>query len=115
MTAFFASVMIYGYARCSYLAVLFAGNVLAALPARYMQTTKDAAIWSQIGDKMVTVGNIRAGQILSVTPVAADYYAFKFGFGVGFIDKGHLESVQENKKWKMAWAILTSRSAIRIW
>ncbi len=36
MTAFFASVMIYGYARC-YLAVLFAGNVLAALPARYMQ------------------------------------------------------------------------------
>ncbi|MGR1976584.1 hypothetical protein ACUX6T_15730, partial [Salmonella enterica] len=53
----------------------FAGNVLAALPARYMQTTKDAAIWSQIGDKMVTVGNIRAGQILSVTPVAADYYA----------------------------------------
>lgn len=93
----------------------FAGNVLAALPARYMQTTKDAAIWSQIGDKMVTVGNIRAGQILSVTPVAADYYAFKFGFGVGFIDKGHLESVQENKKWKMAWAILTSRSAIRIW
>ncbi|MBJ5827729.1 polysaccharide deacetylase family protein, partial [Salmonella enterica subsp. enterica serovar Meleagridis] len=37
----------------------FAGNVLAALPARYMQTTKDAAIWSQIGDKMVTVGTIR--------------------------------------------------------
>ncbi len=107
--------MIYGYARCSYLAVLFAGNVLAALPARYMQTTKDAAIWSQIGDKMVTVGNIRAGQILSVTPVAADYYAFKFGFGVGFIDKGHLESVQGKQKWKMARAILTSRSAIRIW
>ncbi|EJE0285181.1 polysaccharide deacetylase family protein [Salmonella enterica] len=76
----------------------FAGNVLAALPARYMQTTKDAAIWSQIGDKMVTVGNIRAGQILSVTPVAADYYAFKFGFGVGFIDKGHLESVQGKQK-----------------
>lgn len=63
-----------------------------------MQTTKDAAIWSQIGDKMVTVGNIRAGQILSVTPVAADYYAFKFGFGVGFIDKGHLESVQGKQK-----------------
>ncbi|SUG90015.1 polysaccharide deacetylase domain protein [Salmonella enterica subsp. enterica] len=93
----------------------FSGNVLAALPARYMQTTKDAAIWSQIGDKMVTVGNIRAGQILSVTPVAADYYAFKFGFGEGLSIKAIWNLCRENKKWKMAWAILTSRSAIRIW
>lgn len=37
----------------------------------------------QIGDDMVTVGNIRAGQIISVIPVAADYYEFKFGFGTG--------------------------------
>lgn len=67
--------------------------VSAALPARYMQTTEDAAIWAQIGDNMMTVGNIRAGQIISVIPVAADYYEFKFGFGTGFIDKGHLEPV----------------------
>lgn len=93
----------------------FTGNVFAALPARYMQTTKDAAIWSQVGDRMVTVGNIRAGQILSVKPVAADYYAFKFGFGMGFIDKGHLEPCRENERWKMVWAISTSRSVIRIW
>ncbi len=75
--------MIYMVMRVVYLAVLFSGNVLAASArSRYMQTTKDAAIWSQIGDKGKTVGNIRAGQIFPVTPVAADYYAFKFGFGV---------------------------------
>ncbi|HFQ8227926.1 TPA: polysaccharide deacetylase family protein [Citrobacter amalonaticus] len=72
--------------------------VSAALPARYMQTTEDAAIWAQIGDDMVTVGNIRAGQIISVIPVAADYYEFKFGFGTGFIDKGHLEPVQGKQR-----------------
>ncbi len=35
-------------------------SVSAALPARYMQTIENAAVWAQIGDKMVTVGNIRA-------------------------------------------------------
>lgn len=79
--------------------LLFLSSVAsAALPARYMQTTEDAAIWAQIGDNMVTVGNIRAGQIISVTPVAADYYEFKFGFGTGFIDKGHLEPVQGKQR-----------------
>ncbi|HFS5810836.1 TPA: polysaccharide deacetylase family protein [Citrobacter farmeri] len=72
--------------------------VSAALPARYMQTSEDAAIWAQIGDNMVTVGNIRAGQIIAVIPVAADYYEFKFGFGTGFIDKGHLEPVQGKQR-----------------
>lgn len=77
---------------------LFSGFAVAALPARYMQTTEDAAIWAQIGNKMVTVGHIRAGQILSVIPGGEDYYAFNFGFGKGFIDKGHLESVQGRQK-----------------
>lgn len=65
---------------------------------RYMQTTQDAAIWGKIGDKTVTVGNIRAGQIISVMPTAADYYEFNFGFGTGYIDKGHLEPVQGRQK-----------------
>ena len=77
---------------------LFSGFAVAALPARYMQTTEDAAVWAQIGNKMVTVGHIRAGQILSVIPGDEDYYAFNFGFGKGFIDKGHLESVQGRQK-----------------
>jgi len=82
------------------LLLLFSGSVAAALPARYMQTTEAAAVWAQIGNKMVTVGNIRAGQILSVEPMAADYYEFPFGFGTGFIDKGHLEPVQgRQKEW----------------
>ena len=77
---------------------LFSGCAAAALPARYMQTTEDAAVWAQIGNKMVTVGHIRAGQILSVIPTGEDYYAFTFGFGRGFIDKGHLDRVQGRQK-----------------
>ena len=77
---------------------LFSGFAVAALPARYMQTTEDAAVWAQVGNKMVTVGNIRAGQILSVIPGGEEYYAFNFGFGKGFIDKGHLERVQGRQK-----------------
>ena len=63
------------------------------IPARYMQTTEDANIWAQVGDRVVTVGNIRAGQILAVVPGAEDYYAFRFGFGSGFIARGHLGTV----------------------
>lgn len=70
----------------------------AALPARYMQTTEDAAIWAQVGNNMKNVGTLRAGQIISVEPIAAEYYEFKFGFGTGFIDKGHLEPVQGHQK-----------------
>ena len=61
---------------------------------RYMQTTEDAVIWAQVGNEVVNVGHVRAGQILAVVPTAADYYEFRFGFGTGFIDKGHLEQVQ---------------------
>ena len=63
-----------------------------------MQTTEDAAIWAQVGNNVVNVGNVRAGQILAVFPAAADYYEFRFGFGTGFIDKGHLETVQGKQR-----------------
>ncbi|MEG8074373.1 polysaccharide deacetylase family protein [Escherichia marmotae] len=81
-----------------FLLLLVSSGVGAALPMRYMQTTQDAAIWGKIGDKTVTVGNIRAGQIISVMPTAADYYEFNFGFSTGYIDKGHLEPVQGRQK-----------------
>ena len=63
-----------------------------------MQTNENAAVWAQIGDKMVTGGKIRAGQIIAVEPTAASDYAFNFGLGKGFIDKGHLEPVQGRQK-----------------
>jgi hypothetical protein len=88
----------------SLLLLLVSGGVSASLlsqqglPAQYMQTTEDAAIWAQVGNEVVNVGNVRAGQILAVVPTAADYYEFRFGFGTGFIDKGHLEKVQGKQR-----------------
>lgn len=72
------------------------------LPAQYMQTTEDAAIWAQVGNAVVNVGNVRAGRILAVFPAAADYYEFRFGFGTGFIDKDHLEKFRANNALRIA-------------
>ncbi|MGR4050246.1 polysaccharide deacetylase family protein [Kosakonia cowanii] len=88
----------------AFLFLLLAGSASAALiseqavPARYLQTTEDADIWAQVGDNVITVGNIRAGQLIGVVPGEEDYYAFRFGFGSGFIDKGHLGPVTGNKR-----------------
>ncbi|MDT3410831.1 polysaccharide deacetylase family protein [Kosakonia cowanii] len=88
----------------AFLFLLLVGSASAAIiseqavPARYLQTTEDADIWAQVGDKVITVGNIRAGQIIGVVPGEEDYYAFRFGFGSGFIDKGHLGTVTGNKR-----------------
>lgn len=81
-----------------FLLLFLAGGVSAALPARYMQTTEDATVWARIGNKTQTVGNLRAGQIIAIEPGAEDYYTFSFGFGKGFIDKGHLEPVQGRQR-----------------
>ncbi|MGP3593586.1 polysaccharide deacetylase family protein [Vagococcus sp. WN89Y] len=75
---------------CSVSAGLVSGP---PVPARYMQVTEDADIWAQVGDRVITVGNIRAGQIIAVIPGDKDYDTFRFGFGSGFIDKGHLGAV----------------------
>ncbi|MCU6667330.1 polysaccharide deacetylase family protein [Enterobacteriaceae bacterium H4N4] len=89
---------------CLLLLLLVSGGASASLlsqqglPARYMQTTEDAAVWAQVGNRVVTVGNVRAGQIVAVVPTDADYYEFRFGFGTGFIDKGHLEEVQGKQR-----------------
>lgn len=71
---------------------------LLSQPTHYMQTTENAAVWAQVGNTVETVGNIRAGQIIAVMPGTADYYTFNFGFGTGFIDKGHLEPVQGRQR-----------------
>ena len=81
-----------------FLLLFLAGGVSAALPARYMQTAEDATVWARIGNKTQTVGNLRAGQIIAIEPGAEDYYTFSFGFGKGFIDKGHLEPVQGRQR-----------------
>ncbi len=65
---------------------------------RYMQTTENADIWAQVGHQVVSVGNVRAGQILAVMPSAADYDTFNFGFATGFIDKGHLQPVRGKRR-----------------
>ncbi|MBX4426021.1 hypothetical protein K4G86_22335, partial [Mycobacterium tuberculosis] len=65
---------------------------------RSLQTTEAGAIWAQVGTHVVGVGPVRAGQILAVVPTAAAYYEFRFGFGTGFIDKGHLEPVQGKQR-----------------
>lgn len=91
------------------LLMLFTASVSAALPARYMQTIENAAVWAQIGDKMVTVGNIRAGQIIAVEPTAASYYAFNFGFGKGLSIKAISSRFRGDKKLKMVWVTSTSR------
>lgn len=88
----------------AFLFLLLAGSASAAIiseqavPARYLQTNEDANIWAQVGDNVITVGNIRAGQIIGVVPGEEDYYGFRFGFGSGFIDKGHLGPVTGNKR-----------------
>ncbi|GCG49942.1 polysaccharide deacetylase lipoprotein [Escherichia coli] len=89
--------------------MLFTASVSAALPARYMQTIENAAVWAQIGDKMVTVGNIRAGQIIAVEPTAASYYAFNFGFGKVLSIKVISSRFRGDKKLKTVWATSTSR------
>lgn len=45
----------------------------------------------------------------AVVPTAADYYEFRFGFGTGFIDKGHLEPVQGKQRVEDRLGILINR------
>ena len=53
------------------LLVFLSGGAAAALPMRYMQTTEDATVWARIGNKTMTVGNLRAGQIIAIEPDVA--------------------------------------------
>jgi hypothetical protein len=110
------------FTRILLLLLVFVSGVSSAsllsqkrLPAQYMQTTEDAAIWAQVGNNVINVGNVRAGQILAVVPAAADYYEFRFGFGTGFIDKGHLEPVQGKQRVEDGLGDLNKPLAIKTW
>lgn len=72
------------------------------LPAQYMQTTEDAAIWAQVGNAVVNVGNVRAGQILAVFPAAADYYEFRFDSVRGLLIKTTLKKFRANNALRIA-------------
>ena len=88
------------------LLMLFTASVSAALPARYMQTIENAAIWAQIGDKMVTVGNIRAGQIIAVPQVITHLI---LALVKGLSIKGISSQFRGDKKLKTVWVTSTSR------
>ena len=85
------------------LLMLFTASVSAALPARYMQTIENAAIWAQIGDKMVTVGNIRAGQIIAVEPLPQVITHLILALVKGLSIKGISSQFRGDKKLKTVW------------
>lgn len=92
------------------LLMLFTASVSAALPARYMQTIENAAVWAQIGDKMVTVGNIRAGQIIAVeSPLPQVITHLILALAKVLSIKVISSRFRGDKKLKTVWATSTSR------
>ncbi|EKN4207509.1 polysaccharide deacetylase family protein [Yersinia ruckeri] len=67
-------------------------------PSRYMTAERDSEIYALIGEHVIPVGEIKKGQLLQVFPAAAEYYEFKFGHGIGFIDKDDLKEVNKARK-----------------
>ena len=72
------------------------------LPAQYMQTTEDAAIWAQVGNAVVNVGNVRAGQILAVFPAAAVTMNFVSDSVRGLLIKTTLKKFRANNALRIA-------------
>jgi hypothetical protein len=62
-----------------------------------MQTTEDAAIWAQVGNSVVNVGNVRAGQILAVVPRRRTTMNFASVLARVY-RQGHLEPVQGKQR-----------------
>lgn len=53
---------------------------------QYRALSQDSEIYSQIGEKVIPVGKIKAGELLQMLPATADYYEFRFGHGNGFVE-----------------------------
>lgn len=65
---------------------------------KYMMTERDSEVYSLVGERVIPVGEIKEDQLIQVTPAAAEYYEFKFGNGIGFIDKDDLVDVKKVQK-----------------
>ncbi|ANI30969.1 hypothetical protein PL78_14195 [Yersinia entomophaga] len=69
-----------------------------AVPSRYMVADRNSEIYALIGEHVIPVGEVKKGQLLQVFPAAAEYYEFKFGHGIGFIDKDDLREINKAQK-----------------
>lgn len=75
------------------------------LPAQYMQTTEDAAIWAQVGNAVVNVGNVRAGQILAVFPPRRITMNFVSDSVRGLLIKSTWKKCRVSNALRTVWAI----------
>lgn len=91
------------------LLMLFTASVSAALPARYMQTIENAAVWAQIGDKMVTVGIFGPGKSLPWSPLPQVITHLILALVKGLSIKGISSQFRGDKKLKTVWVTSTSR------
>lgn len=71
-----------------------------AVKSEYMEVQRDSEVYSLIGEHVIPVGEVKRGQLLKVFPADAEYYEFKFGQGIGFIDKGDVKSSSKSRKLK---------------
>lgn len=76
---------------------------------RYMQTTEDAVIWAQVGNHVVSVGNVRAGQILAVVRRRLTTMSFVSALAPGLLIKGISSRCRASSGWRTVWGILINR------
>lgn len=70
----------------------------AVLLPKYMVAERDSEIYSLVGERVIPVGEIKEDQLIQVLPAAAEYYEFKFGNGISFIDKDDLRDINKARK-----------------
>ncbi len=62
--------------------------------------SRDSEIYSQIGEKVIPVGKIKAGEWLQMIPATTKYYEFRFGHGIGFIERDNVLPLKKSRKIK---------------
>ncbi len=77
-------------------AVLLADNLPST---QYLEVKQDTEIFSRIGDRVISVGEVKKGELLEVNAEDDDGdYQFKFGYGIGFIDRDALRPISKTRK-----------------